>query len=268
MYIFIQYMKNSVYFLILMIFLIITGCTQNIKSTQIYNKTNYIKAETTNAHISDNESIKETSDLQKIVVYEKLDKDKTVDNLLNKSQNLLIGKETEIIGILDIVKENQMCAGSCVRVTTIRGINFRYFIPLFGNIKLEDDEKLIKAFGKIIETPKGTIPTVDYSGENPSISLNVSNYDIISNLPYHSFLISNSTKYISENFGCEFSHDKNIGWTIDNNTAYLVVRWTSFPYNETSQHYIKSDQYIELYYDIYGNIAKIDDEMNGYNPCN
>jgi len=176
----------------------------------------------------------------------------TVDSILDS--NASNGKDVELIGLL-YTPTTCWIEWCDMRpsVTSLSEGSGKVYI--LGDGKKEDNEKLIKAYGKI---------NVSFMG----IYLELNKYEIIYNGSYLKLLIADSQEVITKRFGCAFSHSKQFRLEREGNSIYGVVRWLYFGPKEGERGIVvHKDKYIDLYYTLRGKFAKFNDQTNGTKFC-
>jgi len=116
-------------------------------------------------------------------------------------------------------------------------------VALLGEINDSDNELIIEVFGYETDLPDNQKSMLNKEKDMKTIK--VTKYNVLSKIPYHSFLISESQDYMLERFGCtckgpyncKFYHDKSFSWEYSNMQPILKVKW--------SQDY----KWVELWYD-------------------
>lgn len=178
----------------------------------------------------------------------------TVDEVLNDS-NSFVGKEVEVVGLLFVPQERQVCAGSCPP-QNIHGKHERKFIPVWGNLSSNDSGKIVRVDGIVTKKPEDISQKLESSIELPNIYINLINYTTLTSV---------SSIYLRKlNVGtllnCDFiSTGGGMSWDIIESKAYFIV--TLKPSGAGD------GQYIELWFEREGNYSKFINRLGNHSPC-
>lgn len=96
-----------------------------------------------------------------------------------------------------------------------------------------------------------------------SNQIKVRRYRLMSEIPYHGFLVEQASAFTERKYGCELLWDKSFRWETMNDRANLIVRMTNTFSNEETK------PYLELVFD--GRTGHFLEEIMqpwGVNPCN
>jgi len=121
------------------------------------------------------------------------------------------------------------------------GPNLKEAVELLGDINDSDDGLIIEVIGYEANLP-GNHKSMF---EKDMKAIRVIKYNVLSKIPYHSFLISKSQDYMLERFGCtckgpyncKFKHNKSFSWEYSNKQPILKIKWS------------QDNKWVELWYD-------------------
>jgi len=134
------------------------------------------------------------------------------------------------------------------------------YIPLLGNISHYHDQLIIKVIGEDTILPPEEYGSMNYYG--PTYAIFVQEYELLSQIKYHDFLVPEAKNYTEQTYGCFICWNKTFSWEINGNQSIIKVRLTNTFSAETSL------PFIELWYDgNTGQFIKEENNLNGNNPC-
>jgi hypothetical protein len=93
-------------------------------------------------------------------------------------------------------------------------------------------------------------------------ALKVRRYRLLSEIPYHDFLVAQASEFTTRKYGCELLWDKTFSWRLAEDRVHLIVRMTN------TFHRSDTKPFLELSFDgTTGHFLKEDLEPWGINPC-
>lgn len=156
----------------------------------------------------------------------------------------LIMQNNTRIGMLEVVI-NCMIPEGCGPKYRLSNSGFTGWVGLLGNINNSDNGMIIEVFGYETKLPDNQKSMLN--NEKDMKAIRVIKYKVLSKISdYHSFLMSESEKYMLKRFGCtckwpndcKFKYDGiRFSWEYKNNEPILKVKW------------IQDSKFVELWYD-------------------
>ena len=147
------------------------------------------------------------------------------------TKKLFVGSSS-YVGILSATS-NCMIPEGCGPKYRLFDSNLQSYTPLLGRIKESDSGLIIKATGSRTTLPKAEYDDMNYRG--PTEAIQVSSYSVLSEIPYHDFLVNKSGEYTVQKYPClahtvygkvGTNYDKTFSWELEGNTPTLKVKMT------------------------------------------
>ena len=148
----------------------------------------------------------------------------------------------------------------CGSEYSLLGEDLSQITPLAGKFSPEHHNLLVEVSGKAGKVNRKYREFLRNSSAGYGIK--VKKYRLLSEIPYHQFLIKHAELFTTRTYGCSVLWDKTFGWDVKDNRALLKVKMT----NTSSPSDIKP--FLQLTYDgITGHLLNQELEPWAAKPC-
>ena len=249
-----QHAKRVAYRLLLV--LLLTGCVATDKAP----------IPPTEQAVEDEAKAGSTTDAATTVTNANADVNANVNKSANTGERFAIaqtGEPVEIVGILSVVDQASCkLASGCGPKYRVFSENFDDRLPLVGDINDADKDRLLRVHGiwAVLDDDDGGGTAADPQ----QTAVQVSRYEVLSDLNYRDFLSDGANQYTLSNFGCISLWDKSFRWKMNGDAIFLIVRLS----NSIGVD-VATAPYIELWYDAVTETLQSESKSNTeVNPCN
>ncbi len=135
--------------------------------------------------------------------------------------------------------------------------------PLEGSLDPAHHGLVVAIDGKIKTTDERDR---EWFGEAAApYAIDVRRYRLLSDIPYHDFLVEQASEFTTRKYGCDLLWDKTFRWQLVDGRVHLLVRMT----DTQGQSAAASAPFLELTFDgVTGHFLAEDMQPWGVNPCN